>query len=102
MVAAHFFKVFQDAAIELVHLFHAQLAQDVHDRVNELGEVVQVFLAVGDKAEIEAKTQALLQAAQKLQAAAPQQEASGASNASGAKAADDVVDAEFEEVKDNK
>jgi molecular chaperone DnaK len=49
--------------------------------------------------EIEAKTQALLQASQKLQAAAqPGQAQPGADNAKNA--GDDVVDAEFEEVKD--
>jgi len=53
-----------------------------------------------DKAEIEAKTQALLEAAQKLQAAA--QQAPGAEGAQAKNAGDDVVDAEFEEVKDNK
>lgn len=53
-----------------------------------------------DKAEIEAKTQALLQAAQKLQAAT--QQAPGAEGAQAKNAGDDVVDAEFEEVKDNK
>jgi molecular chaperone DnaK len=54
-----------------------------------------------DKAEIEAKTQALVQAAQKLQAAA-QQHNPGAEADNAKNANDDVVDAEFEEVKDNK
>ncbi len=63
-----------------------------------------------DKAAIEAKQQALLEASQKLMEIAQQQaQAQGAAGAdagqssSSAKAADDdVVDAEFEEVKDDK
>jgi molecular chaperone DnaK len=54
-----------------------------------------------DKSEIEAKTQALIQASQKLMEA---QQAKGQSGDAGQQAggADDVVDAEFEEVKDDK
>src|SRR5690606_35879485 len=59
-----------------------------------------------DKAQIEAKTSALEAAAQSLQAAAAagfQQAEQGAAGASeGAGKADDVVDAEFTEVKDDK
>ncbi|MEC7692173.1 MAG: molecular chaperone DnaK [Pseudomonadota bacterium] len=62
-----------------------------------------------DKAEIEAKTQELIQASSKLmEAAQAQAGAAGAADAgaeqqaSGKKAEDDVVDAEFEEVKDDK
>jgi len=58
-----------------------------------------------DKAEIEAKTQELIQASSKLmEAAQAQQETGGAEGAeqqSSGKADDDVVDAEFEEVKDD-
>lgn len=55
-----------------------------------------------DKAEIEAKVQALIQVSEKLmQAAQPQPEAQ-AQQAQSGKPNDDVVDAEFEEVKDNK
>ena len=54
-----------------------------------------------DKAVIEAKLQALAEVAQKLaQAAQPQADAQQAQ--SNSKPNDDVVDAEFEEVKDNK
>ena len=54
-----------------------------------------------DKAAIEAKLQALAEVAQKLaQAAQPQGDAQQAQSSS--KPNDDVVDAEFEEVKDNK
>ena len=60
-----------------------------------------------DKADIEAKTQELIQASSKLMEAAQAQQAaaSGAEGAeqqaSSGKADDDVVDAEFEEVKDD-
>jgi molecular chaperone DnaK len=61
-----------------------------------------------DKADIEAKTQSLMEASQKLmeiaqaaaQQAAPEQQAEGATASNAAE--DDVVDAEFEEVKDDK
>ena len=54
-----------------------------------------------DKAVIEAKLQSLAEVAQKLaQAAQPQGDAQQAQ--SNSKPNDDVVDAEFEEVKDNK
>ncbi|UCQ10852.1 molecular chaperone DnaK [Edwardsiella tarda] len=56
-----------------------------------------------DKAEIEAKIQALVQASAKLQELAQQQAQSGEAQAdTSAKKDDDVVDAEFEEVKDKK
>ncbi len=62
-----------------------------------------------DKAEIEAKTQELIQASSKLMEAAQAQagaaggaDAGAEQQASGEKAEDDVVDAEFEEVKDDK
>ncbi|MGL4716579.1 MAG: Hsp70 family protein, partial [Aeromonas sp.] len=62
-----------------------------------------------DKAAIEAKQQALMEASQKLmeiaqQQAQAQQGAAGADagQSSSSKANDDVVDAEFEEVKDDK
>ncbi|TCV99098.1 molecular chaperone DnaK [Biostraticola tofi] len=56
-----------------------------------------------DKAEIEAKMQALIQVSGKLMEAA-QQQAAGDAGAAGNEAGkdDDVVDAEFEEVKDKK
>ncbi|WP_417659684.1 molecular chaperone DnaK [Pseudidiomarina sp.] len=57
-----------------------------------------------DKAEIEAKQQALIEASGKLMEAAQAkaQQASGDAGESAKKDADDVVDAEFEEVKDDK
>ena len=59
-----------------------------------------------DKAEIEAKTQELIQASSKLMEAAQAQQAAaggaeGAEQQASGKADDDVVDAEFEEVKDD-
>jgi len=60
-----------------------------------------------DKAEIEAKTQELIQASSKLMEAAQAQQGAAADGAEGAEqqasgqASDDVVDAEFEEVKDD-
>ena len=58
-----------------------------------------------DKAEIEAKTQALVQASAKLMEAAQAQagaaQAEAGAEQDSAKAEDDVVDAEFEEVKDD-
>ncbi|MEM6051385.1 molecular chaperone DnaK [Erwinia sp. P7711] len=58
-----------------------------------------------DKAEIEAKMQALMEVSSKLMEFAQQQQAAGGAADAGdasAKKDDDVVDAEFEEVKDNK
>ncbi|GGF82510.1 molecular chaperone DnaK [Alteromonas lipolytica] len=56
-----------------------------------------------DKAEIEAKTQELIQASSKLMEAAQAQQAAGAQDAGASQGQpdDDVVDAEFEEVKDD-
>lgn len=59
-----------------------------------------------DKADIEAKMQALAQASQKLMEIAQQQHAQQQAGSADAQASnakdDDVVDAEFEEVKDKK
>ncbi len=71
--------------------------QDIEAAISALESVIKG----NDKAEIEAKTQALMQAAQKLQGAA-QQHNPGAESNSNNNNNDDVVDAEFEEVKDNK
>ncbi len=67
----------------------------------------EAAIKAGDKADIEAKTQVLAEASHKLaeQMYAKDQgaaggEAGGASGAAGGKKDDDVVDAEFEEVKD--
>jgi molecular chaperone DnaK len=71
-----------------------------------LGEL-EVAVKGDDKAAIEAKMNALSEAttplAQKMYAEQPQPGAAGAADAGETKgSADDVVDAEFEEVKDNK
>ncbi|MDP4946349.1 MAG: molecular chaperone DnaK, partial [Alishewanella sp.] len=55
-----------------------------------------------DKADIEAKTQALLQASQKLMEAAQAKGQQGGEETAQQSGGDDVVDAEFEEVKDDK
>ncbi|PXA70257.1 MULTISPECIES: molecular chaperone DnaK [Vibrio] len=55
-----------------------------------------------DKAEIDAKVQALMAAAQKLMEIAQQQAQAQNAGAEQQSAQDDVVDAEFEEVKDDK
>ncbi|PJY05051.1 hypothetical protein CWM30_00105, partial [Escherichia coli] len=56
-----------------------------------------------DKAEIDAKVQALMAAAQKLMEIARQQaQAQGANAGQSSAKEDDVVDAEFEEVNDDK
>ncbi|MDF3864428.1 molecular chaperone DnaK [Pseudomonas denitrificans (nom. rej.)] len=70
-----------------------------------LGEL-EVAVKGDDKAEIEAKMNALSQAstplAQKMYAEQPQPGAAAQGEAADNKAGDDVVDAEFEEVKENK
>jgi molecular chaperone DnaK len=99
----------RNQADALVHATRKQLEEAGSNlATNDKAEIETAISALeavikgNDKAEIEAKTQALLQAAQKLQAAA-QQHTPGADAGQGAKNAnDDVVDAEFEEVKDNK
>lgn len=65
---------------------------------------LNVALKGEDKADIEAKIQALMEVSSKLMEFAQQQQAAGgaADATDGAKKDDDVVDAEFEEVKDNK
>ncbi|MFU7347890.1 molecular chaperone DnaK [Pseudomonas paraeruginosa] len=79
-------------------------AEDKATIEKALGEL-EVAVKGDDKAEIEAKMSALSQAsaplAQKMYAEQAQQ-GEGAAQGEQAKSADDVVDAEFEEVKDNK
>jgi molecular chaperone DnaK len=80
------------------------------DKIEAAAKEAEEAIKSDDKAKIDAKAQALAQAAQKLgekmyaetQAAQQQQAASGAGQASGKKAESDVVDAEFTEVKDKK
>jgi molecular chaperone DnaK len=78
----------------------ALAANDKEAIETAIGELEKAIKG-NDKSEIEAKTQALIQASQKLMEA---QQAKGQSGDAGQQAggADDVVDAEFEEVKDDK
>jgi len=67
-------------------------------------KALEVSLKGEDKEDIDAKTQALVEVAGKLMEVAQQQQAQGADAGAdhSAKKDDDVVDAEFEEVKDKK
>lgn len=78
----------------------ALAANDKEAIETAIGELEKAIKG-NDKSEIEAKTQALIQASQKLMEA---QQAKGQAGDAGQQAggADDVVDAEFEEVKDDK
>jgi molecular chaperone DnaK len=76
-------------------------------KIEEAITACEAAIKSGDKDEIEAKTNALGEASHKLaeqmyaqQGAQPGAEAGAAGSGSGAKHDDDVVDAEFEEVKD--
>ncbi len=83
-----------------------KVSQDEKGKIEAAMAEAETAMKSGDKAEIEAKTQTLAEASHKLaeqmyaqeQAAQPGPETADA--ASGAKKDDDVVDAEFEEVKD--
>ena len=72
--------------------------------IEEAMKGLEAALKGEDKAEIEAKTQALVQVSGKLLEMAQQQQAAAGGDAgdTSAKKEDDVVDAEFEEVKDKK
>ncbi len=85
------------------------LPADEKEKIEAAIAEVETATRGDDKAEIEAKTQALIEASAKLmeiaQAQAGAQAAGGEApeaDASAKKADDDVVDAEFEEVKDDK
>ncbi len=84
------------------------LPADEKEKIEAAVSELETAIKGEDKAEIEAKTQALMEASQKLMeiaqaSQAAQQAAPGGddSAASSANANDDVVDAEFEEVKDD-
>ncbi|GAB3023230.1 molecular chaperone DnaK [Bowmanella dokdonensis] len=80
------------------------LGEDDKAKIEEALSALESAIKGSDKAEIEAKTQALIEASGKLmevaQAKQAQQGAEGEAQASKA-GDDDVVDAEFEEVKDD-
>ncbi|QTF07054.1 molecular chaperone DnaK [Brenneria izadpanahii] len=83
------------------------LAADDKTAIDDALKALESALKGEDKADIEAKIQALVQASGKLLEASQQQAQAGAESASAAGDAsarkdDDVVDAEFEEVKDKK
>ncbi|WP_342656391.1 molecular chaperone DnaK [Pantoea sp. RSPAM1] len=95
-----------------------QIAHSTRKQLDEVGDklsaddkapieaalsALETALKGEDKAEIDAKMQALMEVSSKLMEAAQQSQA-GAADAhdASAKKDDDVVDAEFEEVKDNK
>jgi molecular chaperone DnaK len=78
------------------------------DKIEAAAKEAEEAIKSDDKDRIDAKSQALAQAAQKLgekmyaDSQAAQQQTGGAEQASGKKAESDVVDAEFTEVKDKK
>jgi len=82
------------------------LPADEKAKVEEALSALETAARGEDKAEIEAKTQALIQASSKLMEIAQQQaqaKTEGAAAGSGEQSKEeDVVDAEFEEVKDDK
>ncbi|MEJ4046310.1 molecular chaperone DnaK [Erwinia sp. SLM-02] len=80
-----------------------QLPADVKAPIEAALAELDTALKGEDKAEIEAKIQALMEVSGKLMEFAQQQQAAGgAAEAAEGKKDDDVVDAEFEEVKDKK
>jgi len=76
------------------------LATNDKQEIEAAISALETAIKGSDKAEIEAKTQTLMQAAQKLQAAAQPGQAQPGAADNAKNAGDDVVDAEFEEVKD--
>ncbi|WP_432467385.1 molecular chaperone DnaK [Agarivorans sp. Z349TD_8] len=81
------------------------LPADDKEKIEAAIEELETARKGEDKAEIEAKTQALIEASQKLMEVAQQQAQANAGAADAeptAETQDDVVDAEFEEVKDDK
>jgi len=93
----------RNQADHLVHSTRKQL-EEAGDKVpaEDRAAIESETAAKGeDKAAIEAKLQALAEVAQKLVQVA-QQQADAQQAQSNSKSNDDVVDAEFEEVKDNK
>ncbi|AIU89799.1 molecular chaperone DnaK [Pectobacterium odoriferum] len=80
-----------------------KLAADDKTAIDDALKALESALKGEDKAEIEAKVQALVQVSGKLlEASQPQPGAEGGADDASARRDDDVVDAEFEEVKDKK
>ncbi len=98
------------------HLVHAtrktleeagdKATEEEKEAINKAISDLEAALKGNDKDDIEAKTKALTEAsgslAQKLYAEAQQAQGGNAGDEQGKQAADDVVDAEFEEVDDDK
>jgi len=80
------------------------LASNDKDAIETAIKDLEAVLKGSDKAVIDEKSQALIQASQKLMEAAQAKAQQGDADAAGEQAGDndDVVDAEFEEVKDDK
>ncbi len=98
----------RNSADHLIHSTHKQLTEagdklPAEDKtaIEEALKALEVASKGEDKAEIEAKTQALVQVSAKLMELA-QQQAQAEGGDTSAQKDDDVVDAEFEEVKDKK
>lgn len=100
----------RNQADALVHATRKQIEEAGNDlATNDKQEIEAAVAALettikgNDKADIEAKTQTLIQASQKLSEVAQAKAQQGGAEPQARNAAgDDVVDAEFEEVKDNK
>lgn len=99
----------RNQADALIHATRKQLEEAKDIATNDKADIEAAISALeaakkgNDKDDIEAKTQALAQVAQKLAGGAQQFNPGADAGQSGAKNNnDDVVDAEFEEVKDNK
>lgn len=100
----------RNQADALVHATRKQIEETGNDlATNDKQEIeaavaaLEAAIKANDKADIEAKTQALIQASQKLSEVAQAKAQQGGAEPQARNAAgDDVVDAEFEEVKDNK
>ncbi|RKF15614.1 molecular chaperone DnaK [Alginatibacterium sediminis] len=81
------------------------LPEDEKTKIEAAVSALEDAVREDDKDDIDAKTQALIEASQKLMEVAQQQQqaqSAGGESAPAEEAADDVVDAEFEEVKDDK
>jgi molecular chaperone DnaK len=100
----------RNQADALVHATRKQIEEAGNDlATNDKQEIeaavaaLETAIKANDKTEIEAKTQSLIQASQKLSEVAQAKAQQGGAEPQARNAAgDDVVDAEFEEVKDNK
>jgi len=80
-----------------------QLSEDDKKAIEDAVSALEVAARGEDRTEIEAKIQALMEASKKLLEIAQQQAGAEQANAGGnAKAEDDIVDADFKEVDDNK